>query len=300
MPEAIDFSIVIPTYNRPGSLAACLTGIAALETPAERFEVVVVDDGGATPVDSVVAPFHSLMDVTLLRQGNRGPASARNAGAARARGRFLAFLDDDCRPSPAWLEKLHAYLAAAPDRLVGGRIVNPLESNPCSAASMALISYLYEYGEAAGRNWGFCASGNMAVSCERFRWLGGFDESYRIASEDRDFCDRWLAAKLPMAYAREAVVYHHWPVGFTSFCRRHFTYGRGAAHFRRVRASHGRGTVRVEPPRFYLDLLRYPWRHSEMRSPLAVTALLAISQVAVAAGFFCQRAIVAAGKSRVT
>ena len=303
MPEAIDFSIVIPTYNRPGPLAACLTRIAALETPADRFEVVVVDDGGSAPMGEVVAPFHGLMDLTLLRQRNGGPASARNTGAAHARGRFLAFLDDDCRPAPDWLEKLHACLAAAPDQLVGGRIVNPLASNPYSAASMALISYLYEYYEAAGRDeagderWGFCASGNMAVSAERFRWLGGFDESYRIASEDRDFCDRWLAAKLPVAYARDAVVYHHWPVGFASFCRRHFTYGRGAAHFHRVRASHGRRAIRVEPPRFYIDLLRCPWRRSEMRSPLAVASLLTISQVATAAGFFYQRAIGSGGKS---
>ncbi len=301
-PEPIDFSIVIPTYNRPGLLAACLTSIAALEAAAVRFEVVVVDDGGS-PVDDVVARFRGPMDVTLVRQKNGGPASARNTGAARARGRFLAFLDDDCRPAPDWLEKLHACLAADPDRLVGGRALNPLESNPYSTANMALISYLYEYYEAAGcegtsdQRRGFLASCNMALSAERFRWLGGFDESYRIASEDRDFGDRWLAANLPLAYARDAVVYHHWAFSFSSFCRRHFAYGRGGAHYQWTRALHGRGRVRVEPPRFYLDLLRYPWRHSEIHSPLAVTALLTLSQVAVAAGFYCQRAMRIGGKS---
>ena len=39
------FSVVVPTYNRPARLAACLAAVAALDYPRDAFEVVVVDDG---------------------------------------------------------------------------------------------------------------------------------------------------------------------------------------------------------------------------------------------------------------
>ncbi len=40
-----EFSIIVPTFNRPTQLAACLTALARLDYPRDRFEVVVVDDG---------------------------------------------------------------------------------------------------------------------------------------------------------------------------------------------------------------------------------------------------------------
>ena len=41
------FSVIIPTYNRPEQLAACLAALSLQEYPADRFEVIVVD--GAAP-----------------------------------------------------------------------------------------------------------------------------------------------------------------------------------------------------------------------------------------------------------
>ena len=57
------FSIVIPTYSRPGQLRECLLALSALEYPRDRLEVIVVDDGRQTPLDAVVAPFRD--DLTL-------------------------------------------------------------------------------------------------------------------------------------------------------------------------------------------------------------------------------------------
>src|SRR5438093_7478006 len=82
--------------------------------------VVVVDDGGNTPPKDVVALFWSELDVTVVTQPHAGPATARNTGAVNARGRFLVFTDDDCRPAPSWLHALEARFAETPDSLVGG------------------------------------------------------------------------------------------------------------------------------------------------------------------------------------
>ena len=48
------FSIVIPTYRRPHQLASCLRSLARLDYPRNDFEVVVVDDGGEGPIESVI------------------------------------------------------------------------------------------------------------------------------------------------------------------------------------------------------------------------------------------------------
>src|SRR5271170_7752963 len=103
-----DFSIVVPTYNRPRQLAACLAALARLDYPRDRFHVVVVDDGSASPMDTVIAAFRDRLDIECHRQANSGPGPARNRGARSAKGRILAFTDDDCAPHSDWLKTLAA------------------------------------------------------------------------------------------------------------------------------------------------------------------------------------------------
>ncbi len=92
----IDFTVVIPTYNRPQQLIQCLDAISMQAYPKTRYEVIVVDDGSNESMEAAVAPFLGRMSIVLLRQPNSGPADARNAGAAVARGHYVAFTDDDC------------------------------------------------------------------------------------------------------------------------------------------------------------------------------------------------------------
>ena len=64
---AVDFSVVIPTRNRPVRLAQCLDALCKLEYPREQFEVIVVDDGGTVELEPLVVKATGL-DVRLLRQ----------------------------------------------------------------------------------------------------------------------------------------------------------------------------------------------------------------------------------------
>ena len=109
-------TIVIPTFNRPQPLRDCLNATARLSRPEGGFEVLVVDDGGAASLAFV----KDYADTRLHRQPNAGPASARNAGAARGNGQLLAFLDDDCCPQPDWLVRMVAAVQRRPDALAGG------------------------------------------------------------------------------------------------------------------------------------------------------------------------------------
>ena len=94
-----DFSVVIPTFERPDTLRQVLEALGR-QAGAVDFEVVVVDDGSrdATPARlrllSLPYPFR------VFRQQNSGPAAARNRGVEESRGRSILFLGDDTVPEP--------------------------------------------------------------------------------------------------------------------------------------------------------------------------------------------------------
>jgi GT2 family glycosyltransferase len=284
------FSVVVPTYRRAGELAGCLRALAALEYPRRCLEVVVVDDGGDAPLEPVIAPVRERLDVTLLRQANGGPASARNTGGMHARGELIAFTDDDCAPAPDWLAAFAARFGRDPDCMVGGRTINALTDNPYASASQLLNDYLYAHYNRDSEQAGFFAANNLALPATRFRAVGGFDTTFPLAAaEDREFCDRWRSAGHRMVYAPEAVVYHSHRLTPRGFLRQHFTYGRGAYAYHRRRAARGGGAMtgpaRLEPWSFYGALLRYPGRRARGGEAPLLTALLAGTQVMNGAGF---------------
>lgn len=280
------FSIIVPTYARPKQLTRCLRSLVSLHYPLDRFEVIVVDDGSEFPARSVVGLSYGELDLTWCRQARAGPAAARNAGAARAKGQYLAFTDDDCMPARDWLQKLAKRLAETPSSAIGGRTVNALPENRYSIASQMLISYLYEYYNADAYQARFLASNNLALPADRFRAIGGFDTAYtRSAAEDREFCDRWRFYGYPMIYAPEALVYHAHELILGSFWGQHFNYGRGAYRFRKAHTQRGLGPVEIEPLQFYLDLLRYPFFCTRGRRSFELMILIFLSQVANATGF---------------
>jgi GT2 family glycosyltransferase len=281
------FSIVIATHNRPRQVAECLAALASLDYPRDRFEVIVVDDGSPTPLDPVVAPYRERLDLALLRRARGGLGAAGNTGAARAKGTFLAFIDDDCIVSPHWLQALAVRFNAAPEQLVGGRTLNGLPGNPYSSATQLLMDYLYAYHNADLADPRFFATNNLALPAAPFRQIGGFNTRYlRVGAggEDRELCDRWRSLGYRLSYAPDAVVYHRHHLGLLSFWRQHFLYGRGAVVYRRAVSARGR-PFQFESWRFYLGLLRYPWVRTRGRQALLLGLLLVVSQLATAAGF---------------
>lgn len=279
------FSIVIPTYRRPRALEACLRSIAALDYPRDRFEVLVVDDGGDVPLAPVIASFASQLEISLIRQANAGPGGARNTGAARARGELLAFTDDDCRVEPGWLRGLARALAEDPDCLAGGRTLN-VAPGVYAATSQLIVDVVYRHYNADPRNARFVASNNMALSARGFRVAGGFDPAFRF-SEDRDFCDRWRHRGERIVYAPDARVRHAHAMGARGFCRQHFQYGRGAERFNRVRSLRGSGSMLAELG-FHLDVrnwIGHPLAQVPLRQVPMVAVLLAVWQAANVAGF---------------
>ena len=281
------YSIIIPTYARPVQLAECLEALARLEFPRESFDVIVVDDGSASPLEGLVQRFRDHLDISLVTAAHAGPAAARNRGADRATGRFFAFTDDDCRPAPDWLHALAVRCAAVPDHIVGGRTVNALPANPYAATSQLILDVVYAHYNAEGAAASFFASNNLTLPADRFRAIGGFNANF-TTSEDRELCDRWLQHGYRMTYAPEALVYHAHPLTLRRFWWQHFGYGRGAWRFHDIRAQRGSG--RFEPDwKFYRRLAAAPVTQVHGTRMPMIAALLLVSQVANCAGFVHER-----------
>ncbi len=284
------FSVVVPTYRRPRQLADCLEALARLESPEGGFEAVVVSDDESAELLPTREPEAGSFPVRFLRQPHAGPSVARNTGAAEARGRFLAFTDDDCAPAPDWLAKLEAAFGQTQADAVGGRTLNALPRNLCSEASQLLLLYVYRYYNANPLAATFFATNNLAVRAETFRSVGGFDPSFGLAGgEDRDLCDRLLHAGSRLVYCRDAVVSHAHALSLPGFWKQHDWYGRGAYRFRRARAARQQEPVEIEPLGFYRDLLQTPFGEHSGLEAVALAALMGLSQLANAVGFFRER-----------
>ena len=227
------FSVVIPTYNRPEMLRECIASLGR-GYPHRCYEIIVVDDGSQPPVD--LREYAEAAEVLVLHQANAGPARARNAGARRASGKYLVFLDDDCSATNGWLAKFEdACQNISSKTILGGALLNADADNLYSEVSEVFIRVILDYQIARPGSLYFFRATNLVAPREEFLRMGGFNEHLRI-SEDREFCDRWLNLPGEFKYVEGATVIHHSPLTMQGFLRRHFAYGRGAYRFHRIRS----------------------------------------------------------------
>lgn len=286
--QSLLFSVIIPTYNRPDRVQQCLASLLKLDYRRDRMEIIIVDDGSKTPLDEIISPYQNQINITLIRQENSGPAKARNTGALTAKGKFLAFTDDDCTPTSDWLKQLELQFNKQPYCLIGGTILNALTDNIYTTASQEIINYLYSYYNANPEESHFFTSNNIAVAKDLFIKVGGFDASFPLAAgEDREFCDRWLHLGYKMIYARDAKVYHGHKLSLKKFWQQQFNYGRGNFYFQTITAK--RRGEKLQKISFYFNLLKYPFSLSLNHSVWLIASLFLLSQFAIAAGLFSAR-----------
>jgi glycosyltransferase involved in cell wall biosynthesis len=191
-------SVVIPTRNRSALLALALQALIRQTLPAEQFEVIVVSDGATDDTEAVVAQYgRRLANLSLLRQAQRGPAAARNSGIAAARGRLIAFTDDDCIPQRDWLSRIVDCFRDHPQALgvEGKTITNAERVTPLTHQVINLRG---------GRSRPTC---NVSYLREALLKVGGFDEGYTFNGEDEDMA--LAVAKIgTIVFCESAIVVH--------------------------------------------------------------------------------------------
>jgi glycosyltransferase involved in cell wall biosynthesis len=275
------FSVVIPTYNRPEMLRQCVQSLAR-QGRRELFEVIVVDDGSEPPVN--LQQYEETLNPLVLRQSNGGPASSRNAGAARASGRYLVFLDDDCRAGENWLSTLEEACLSAPAKtMFGGDVRNADDTNLYCELGQAFNRVLLHYHQPRPGGLFFFGGANIVVPREEFLHLGGFDTRFRT-SEDREFCDRWQQESGSFQYVAGASVTHHDSLTLLSSVRRYYRGGRGAYRYHQARHRRKSSRLGADTLTYYARVIREITRLRLGTLP-AKLSLFVLWQAAVLAGF---------------
>jgi glycosyltransferase involved in cell wall biosynthesis len=108
-------SVIVPTFNRPDTLAETLDSLIAQTYP--HFEVLVINDGGCD-VSHVIQGRDAQNRIRYLqRSTNRGPNTCRNEGIRASSGQYIAYLDDDDCYYPNHLATLVAVFEQSPSRV---------------------------------------------------------------------------------------------------------------------------------------------------------------------------------------
>jgi cellulose synthase/poly-beta-1,6-N-acetylglucosamine synthase-like glycosyltransferase len=94
--------VIVPVRDGEPTIADCLDAILATDFPAERREILVVDNGSSDGTADLIQS----RPVRYLREPRRGVSNARNHGIAESTGEILAFVDADCLVEPQWLTEL--------------------------------------------------------------------------------------------------------------------------------------------------------------------------------------------------
>ncbi|HEX8067860.1 MAG TPA: glycosyltransferase [Thermoleophilaceae bacterium] len=223
-------SVVVPTRDRPELLARCLDSVLACDYPRERFEVVVADNAPTDPrTRELVERDHGADGrVGYLLVERPGSASARNDGAARARGEVVAFVDDDAVADGRWLAELAAGFGVAVGVACVTGLVVPAELD--TWAQQLFDEYggfgagfedaVYDLGSHRPEDPlfpfapGILGSGNNVAFCRaELLALGGYDECLgngtpTRSGEDWELFLRLLRAGRTAVYRPAAIVHH--------------------------------------------------------------------------------------------
>ena len=203
---------------------------------------------------------------------------------------MLVFTDDDCRVAGHWLSAVAEAMAKNPGCAIGGHVINGLPANRYAEASQLLIDYLHEYYNGPDGEGNFYTSNNLAFPTTSFRQAGGFDVRFRgTGGEDRELCRRWHRSGNRFVYEARMEVSHFPGLDLPRFLRQHFSYGRGASLYRLCCREARNERVRLEPARFYRQLILYPHRRDRPHAA-QLAVLFCLSQVANAVGYVVGRA----------
>ena len=250
-PDGDLVSVVVCTRDRAGQLAACLDRLRALTYAP--LEIVVVDNAptDASTRDLVTAVAAEDPRFRYVHEPRPGLSRARNAGLAAARGRYLAYTDDDVAVDPGWVEGLLRGFGRAD----GVGCVTGL------VATAGIAGAAEEYFDARAASWStrceplvwsmaegsddplfpyspgvFGTGASLALDRALLVGLGGFDEALGAGTrtrggEDLDVFVRVLRAGHALAYEPAAVVWHHHRADREALLGQMYGYGTGLSAF---------------------------------------------------------------------
>jgi GT2 family glycosyltransferase len=213
---APDISVAVVNWNRRDHLRACLASLAAQR--GANFEVIVVDNGSR---DGSAEMARSEFGARVIANtANLGFCAANNQAFARARGQFIALLNNDAEAAPDFLANLRRAFDAAPDIGMAAAKVLVWE-DPRRIDKVGHL--IYPDGQNRGRGTGEIDRGQydrveeclLPDGCAAMyrramlEAIGGFDEDFFMFADDAELGLRGRMAGWRCLYMPGAVVRHH-------------------------------------------------------------------------------------------
>lgn len=201
------------------SLKNCINSLK--DQTYRDYEVIIIDDGSKDNTKSI---FDSMNDrrFRYFKQENKGPATARNLGISKAKGKIIAFTDADCITHKDWLKFIYLSFKNNDIECVKGRTE---VANSDSSFANSVRNHIYSF------SW--YATNNIAYSKKVLEKLNYFDgSSFPIAgSEDGDLAWRFKLKGYSRIYCPEMVVFHIYEENMKEYERNCYRYGVGMSYF---------------------------------------------------------------------
>jgi len=178
-------SVVIPTYKHRDFILDTVNSV--LSQTFRDFEIIVVNDGSPDDTASLLRPMAESGMIRYVEQSNAAAAAARNRGLEMARGKFIAFLDDDDLWPQDKLEWQVLALSNSPDLSVIGGALCVIDKNGNELEVLLANDRMITFESLFSGN-PFYSPGQTLIRTDRFRAIGGFDTSIWGA----DDLDAWF------------------------------------------------------------------------------------------------------------
>jgi GT2 family glycosyltransferase len=215
-------SVVLLSYNRPGSLERAIESVLA--QTYQRLEILVVDNRSAeSPAVAALTSRYSRVRL-IANAHNLGFAAGMNAGIAAASGRYVYLTEDDIELDPQCLACLIDHMERSPDVGVSGAVMlNRATGTIRCAGGYVDLGGIYRMtiigeGEAPSLDRtdppyrvGYLPGATMMVRLELLRELKGFREEFFMYSEDTELCVRVQKRGLALTVVPTATVSHQEP-----------------------------------------------------------------------------------------
>lgn len=245
--------VVIVAKNEQKHLGAVLASLAAQNTTGIIRTFVV--DNGSTDETIAIATTHGARVIT--NHGTLG--AARNAGIASGDSKLVAFLDAHSVPVLTWAKDLTAVFADKPDLGAAMGSIENISERPGTQlfAKNSIFESPYKLwrNTVSGINsplpW--IPTGNCVYSRAALDAVGGFDEQL-LRCEDTDLSWKVVLKGYQLAYVPEAKVTHYDSAGATSYLRKYYSYGAGAAELAKKYGLHAEPkTEKLKGTKFLLN-----------------------------------------------
>lgn len=172
------FSVVIPVHGRQKVLEETLSCMLRQRLPARQYEVLVVINGDSSDeFTPLIFKMGHKKNLRFFFQRERNASLARNLGVAKARGRWLVFIDSDCQPHPDWLENVKKILLRKKQiKILGGPVLDYVPPGVPIPPNYRLEGWERSFGsrECFLKAHEYLMEGNLVIHRSIWQRVGGF------------------------------------------------------------------------------------------------------------------------------